>query len=87
MSHTVRVTFDDEVWEVMQDVAPAAIQDPEVVRMLVSYGLFSMTHSVHIPTRERIDVEDLLELNTGSRGLTPSAISDDESEEESDPDE
>ena len=39
MSKTVRVTFDDEDWEEMLDGAPAALQDPEVVRFYVSLGM------------------------------------------------
>lgn len=39
MSESVRTTFDDEMWDEMVERAPAAIQDPEVVRHFVSIGL------------------------------------------------
>ena len=36
---TVRVTFDDATYEKMKENAPAALQDPEVVRHYVSLGM------------------------------------------------
>lgn len=39
MSETIRVTFDEETLEEMREYAPAAVQDPEVIRMFCSLGM------------------------------------------------
>lgn len=38
MSETIRVTFDEETLDEMRELAPAAVQDPEVIRMFCSLG-------------------------------------------------
>ncbi|ELZ96603.1 hypothetical protein [Haloferax sulfurifontis] len=50
MSHQVRVAFDEDTFERMEEGAPAALQDPEVVRHYVSLGLVLsdvMQSSIH----------------------------------------
>lgn len=49
MTRSVRVTFEEDVWTEMRTLAPASIQDPEVVRFYVSIGLVFMQSGM--PTR------------------------------------
>lgn len=41
-THTVRVTFDEDDWEELEEHAPICLQDPEIVRHYVSLGYMFM---------------------------------------------
>ena len=57
---TVRVTFDEETFRLMKRNAPAALQDPEVIRHYVSLGMLFTD----------VRMEGILDNTSGSVDLT-----------------